>query len=193
MENEFIQIKSARVNFPHLFKKPVINGEEGKCGAQLMLDPETNAGAIKEIKTAITEILKERNKGKKIPGSKLCLQKGEERGRDEYEGLMVLSANAKGFPVVISGDGKTKIESEEDSNIYGGCYCNAKVRLWFQDNKYGKRVNCELVAIQFAKDGEPLDGSYVSEETAMEGFDATEEPRSEASGAEEDAVDDMFD
>lgn len=170
MSDEFIMISGARVSFPHLFKPPVINGEEGKCGAVFMLEPEKHAKVIAKIEEGIADLCAQKFKGRKLPSDKLCLRDGEDKGRPEYEGYMVLSANNRNRPVVLRGDGKTKIEDETDSPIYGGCHTNAKIRLWAQDNKYGKRINCELIAIQFHSDGDPLDGSYVSEEDAVSGF-----------------------
>ena len=45
---------------------------------------------------------------------------------------------------------------EEDNIIYGGCYVNASISFWGQNNKWGKRVNANLYGIQFSKDGEPF-------------------------------------
>lgn len=173
MADDFIMLKNVRVSFPHLFKRPTINGEEGKCGAALMLHNEDNAKIIAKLKSEIEGLCKTRFKGRVLPGDKLCLRPGEDRGRAEYDGHHVLSANSKDRPFVISNDGRGVISEEADSPIYAGCYVNAKIRLWAQDNQFGKRINCELVAIQFARDGEPLDGSYVSAEQAVEGFDVT--------------------
>lgn len=168
--SDFIMIKNARVSFPHLFTKPVINGEEGKCGAVLMLDPDNHETTIKAIEKRIAELFKEKFKGRKLPDEKLCLREGEDKGRSEYEGLKVLSANSKKTPLVIGTSGQDVITDEDQCPIYAGCYVNAKVRLWAQDNNYGKRVNCELVAIQFAGEGEALDGAHVSVDEAMDGF-----------------------
>ncbi len=173
--DDLIIIKGARVSFPHLFRRPVINGEEGKCGCTLMLDPKKQAGIIHKIKKGIAEMCKSAFKGRKIPADKLCLRDGNDKGRPEYEGYMVLSANSKGRPYVLSADGQTQIMDEEDSRIYAGCYVNAKVRLWPQDNRFGKRINCELVTIQFMQDGDPLDGSYIGYEDAISGFDPVDE------------------
>ncbi len=174
-DKDFIMISGARVSFPHLFKPPVINGEEGKCGAVLMLDPKKHAKAIGQIENAIDALCKLHFKGRKLPSDKLCLRDGEDKGRPEYDGYMVLSANNRDRPLVLRGDGKTKVEDERDSPIYAGCHVNVKVRLWKQDNKYGKRINCELIGVQFHSDGDPLDGSYVSEEEAMSGFGAVDD------------------
>ena len=173
-KDDMIMIRGARVSFPHLFRQPVINGEKGRYGAVLLLDPSRHRQDIATLKKAISELVKTRLRGRKLPPDKLCLRSGDDRGRPEYEGYLVLSANTRTKPVVIGTDGRSTIANEEDNPIYAGCHVNAKVRLWAQDNQYGKRINAELVAIQFAGDGEPLDGSYVSEEDAVAGFDAVD-------------------
>jgi len=43
---------------------------------------------------------------------------------------------------------------EENGKPYAGCYVNMSIRLWAQDNQFGKRVNAQLRAVQFVKDGE---------------------------------------
>jgi hypothetical protein len=46
--------------------------------------------------------------------------------------------------------------TEDDNKLYAGCYVNAIIELWVQDNSYGKRVNANLLGVQFFKDGEPF-------------------------------------
>lgn len=38
--------------------------------------------------------------------------------------------------------------------LYGGCYVNAAVSPWVQDNQFGRAVRCNLLAVQFCEDGE---------------------------------------
>jgi hypothetical protein len=168
-------LKGVRVSFPALFIKPIINGQEGKCGAALMLSPDKHAETIAEIEAEIAALIQTNLKGQRLPADKLCLRDGFERGRPEYEGYQILSANSKNRPVVLSSDGSTPVYDEDKSQIYSGCLVKAKIRLWAQDNKFGKRINAELVAIQFAGDGEPLDGAYISPEEAAEGFESEDD------------------
>lgn len=50
----------------------------------------------------------------------------------------------------------------EDGKPYAGCYVNASIELWTQDNNYGKRVNATLRGVQFYKDGESFAGGGVA-------------------------------
>lgn len=163
-----ILIKDARVSYPHLFKQPIINGETGKCGATILLDPDNPA--LEELKRQITDLMNSAFKGRKLPPERVCLRRREDR--EEYGDMIAMSANCKEgkTPLVVAADGKTFVTDETKNAIYAGCRVHAKVRLWAQDNQYGKRINAELIAIQFAGDDEPLDDSYVAPEAAIEGF-----------------------
>jgi hypothetical protein len=83
-----------------------------------------------------------------------------------YEGFVYITAsanedrppqivNAAGAPVPNSD---TMQRQQLARKIYGGCYVNAVVRPWIQDNKFGRAVRAELVAVQFLSDGEAFGG-----------------------------------
>lgn len=173
----FIMIRKARVSFPHLFTRPVINGEQGKYGATLVLDPKENETALNAIQKEITNLIKEKFKSRKLAPEKICLRNGDDKSRAEYEGYQVLSANSRDKPIIISNTGNEVLQDEEECAIYPGCFVNAKIRLWPQDNNFGKRINAELVAIQFAGEGEALDKGGVNLKEIMEGFDEIEEEK----------------
>jgi hypothetical protein len=90
-----------------------------------------------------------------VPKSvKLCLRDGAEK--DETDGygdevMFVSASSAKRVPVV---DRDLTPLMEENGKPYAGCYVNMSIRLWAQDNQFGKRVNAQLRAVQFVKDGE---------------------------------------
>jgi hypothetical protein len=56
--------------------------------------------------------------------------------------------------LVIDRD-KTPL-AESDNRPYSGCYVNCIIELWAQNNAYGKRINANLLAVQFYKDGQPF-------------------------------------
>ena len=75
---------------------------------------------------------------------------------------MFLNASSDKRPPVVDKD-LSPITAEDDV-IYAGCYVNATVRIWAQDNQFGKRVNFALRAVQFAKDGEAFGQAPVNAE-----------------------------
>jgi hypothetical protein len=61
--------------------------------------------------------------------------------------------------------------TEDDEKLYAGCYVNAIVELWYQNNNYGKRVNANLLGVQFFKDGEPFGDGVSASEDDFDMFD----------------------
>jgi len=149
-----IKLKNVRLSFPALFKKAVFNGEETKFEATFLLNKEDHADIVKEIEKAIAEKVKTDLKGAKIGADKLCLKDGDDFAYDGYAGCFSIKASNSKRPLVINKD-KSPL-AEDDNKIYSGCYVNANVELWAQNNAYGKRINATLLGVQFSKDGEPF-------------------------------------
>lgn len=147
-----IKLKNVRLSFPSLFRKAVFQGTETKYEATFLLDKTEHVASIKELEAAIKAMLAEHKT--KLPADKICLKDGDGIEYEGYDNCMTLKASNNKRPLVIGKD-KTPL-TEDDNIIYSGCYVNAIVSLWFQDNGFGKRVNCSLEAVQFAKDGQPF-------------------------------------
>ena len=169
-----IKLQGVRLSFPSLWRKAQFQGETTKHEATFMLHKERDADKIAEIKKAIQAKIKEDLKGAKLPSDKICLKDGDESGREEYENHFTLKAANNKRPKVIDRD-KSPL-TEEDDKPYSGCYVNAVIDLWAQSNQYGKRVNANLLGVQFYKDGEPFESGVVAddddfEEVEVEGED----------------------
>ena len=146
-----ISLKNVRLSFPSLFKKATFEGNETKYEATLLLDKEEHADAIKAIQAEMKSGIKEKLDGSKLGADKLCLKDGEDSDYEGYDNAWSFkAANAK-RPLIIDRD-KSPL-TEDDNRIYSGCYVNASVELWYQKNAYGKRVNANLLGVQFYKDG----------------------------------------
>lgn len=155
-----IKMQAVRLSFPSLFNTAKFGGEDtGKYEATFVLDKVEHAEVIAGIKAEIERLMKEELKGK-VPSDKLCLKDGDEMGRPEFEGKYTIKASTKKRPLVINRD-KSPI-TESDNVIYAGCYVNAIVSLWAQDNKFGKRINAQLDGVQFCRDGEAFGDGAVS-------------------------------
>lgn len=162
-----ITLKNVRLSFPSLFKKAVFNGEETKFEATLLLDKKAHADVIAQLKEEINERIKTDLKGAKVASDKICLRDGDDVSYDGYAGCYSIKAANNRRPMVIDRD-KSPL-TEADGKPYAGCYVNAIVELWVQNNSYGRRINANLLGVQFFADGEP----FASGESASEDdFDA---------------------
>lgn len=155
--SEKIPLVNVRLSFPKLFKaKAFQEGQDPRFEAAFLLDPSDKAHAktIKLIEETAKTLLTE-HFGKTIPkGIKYCFGLSEDAGKeyDGYEGMFFITSATKQRPVVVGRDRAPL--AEEDGKIYAGCYVNANITLWVQDNQFGKRVNANLRSVQFVKDGE---------------------------------------
>lgn len=148
-----VKLTNVRLSFPALWQPRVGPDANSKPSyqASFILDKKTNAADIEKVRAVIAGIVKESFKGKQPP--KICLRDGSEKPDvDGYgDGVMFISARSDKRPEVVARNMEKIIES--DNKVYAGCVVNATVRLWAQDNNYGKRINAQLRAIQFVKDG----------------------------------------
>lgn len=165
-----IKLNNVRLSFPSLFKKAVFSGAETKYEATFLLDKTAHAATIKELEAAIKEAIKTDLKGVKLPGDKICMKNGDDVEYAGYAGHVSVKASNNKRPMVIDRDRSPL--TEEDGKFYAGCYVNAIIELWAQDNQWGKRINANLLAVQFFKDGEPFaDG----ERASVEDFDIVDD------------------
>ncbi len=161
-----IKLQNVRLSFPSLFQQAAFGGEStGKYEATFILDKKEHAQVISQIEAEIARLQKEEIKAK-VSSDKICLKDGDDMGRSEYEGKMTIKASTKKRPLVIDRD-KSPI-TEDDNVIYAGCYVNAILTLWPQNNNFGKRVNAQLDGVQFVRDGEPFGDGGIS----ADAFDA---------------------
>lgn len=94
-----------------------------------------------------------------------CFGRGEEKVNkktfqpyDGYAGNVYITVGRDTPPQIIQADGtpidpnNTMAYQQLTRKMYGGCRVNAAIKPWLQENKYGRGVRCDLVAIQFAGD-----------------------------------------
>jgi hypothetical protein len=180
-----VKLSNVRLAFPALFEAKTVNGEgDPKFGASLLIEP-TDKALIKAINTAIDDVAAEKW-GAKAAGhlalmrktDKVALHDGDLKAQYAgFAGMLYVSANSSTRPLVLDKDKSPLVAA--DGKPYGGCYVNATVELWAQDNKYGKRVNAQLLGVQFFADGDSFGGGAVG---SADDFDDL------AVGAEEDAL-----
>jgi hypothetical protein len=168
-----IKLHNVRLSFPSLFRKAVFSGEETKYEATFLLDKEEHADKVSEIEAAIDRMVRDNLKGAKLKEDKICLKDGDDIDYDGYAGKMSIKASNNKRPKVIDRD-KSQL-TEDDNRLYAGCYVNAVIELWAQNNQWGKRINANLLGVQFYKDGEPFSDGAVASDDDFDMFEVDEE------------------
>ena len=152
-----LTLKGVRLSFPRLFKpKAFAEGQEATYGAAFIFDKKTQAAQIKQIRDAINAMCIAKWK-KPLPVDKICFQDGIKKADvDGYgPGVYFMSTSSKRRVFVGKvEDGQIVPVEEADGVVFAGCFVNATVQVWLQDNKWGKRANCQLRAVCYVKDGE---------------------------------------
>lgn len=175
-----VKLNNVRLAFPQLFEAKTVNGEgEPAFSASLLIDPADPQ--IKALNAAIDAVAKEKWAAKAEAilktmraTDKTCLHDGDLK--DQYagfEGMLYVSARSKTRPLVIDAD-KTPLTAK-DGKPYAGCYVNASIELWAQDNNYGKRVNASLRGIQFLRDGDAFAGGAPASEDEFDDLSVAED------------------
>jgi len=160
-----IMLKNVRLAFPNLFEAASVNGEgDPRFGATFIIPGDDKQLAA--INATIEAVAKEKWAAKAdvnlkaLRGSgKVALRNGDEKSNyDGFEGnyFVAASAKANARPTVV--DGQRQPLTERDGKSYAGCYVNASIEIWAQDNAYGKRINATIRGVQFVRDGEAFGG-----------------------------------
>ena len=189
-----VLLKNVRLSYPALWKPKAFGGKgdqgEPKFQGNFLMDKDDKIGRrnIEKLEDAIEHVKAEKwPKGApKLAAAKICLRDSEdmEEMSDGYENCMYVSTSNAKKPRVLDADGLDVKEGDEGAP-YAGCYVDAIVRVWAQDNEYGKRINCSLEGVKFRDDGEAFGAAPVD---ADDFDDDDDEPpaRSKKRGRDDD-------
>lgn len=168
-----------RLAFPTLNKPEAFQGQgEARYSAALIVEP--NSESHKKILAAAKASAEAKWPGKGDAAlktlraqNKLCFYDGDLKADyDGFAGNIVINANAPANQppaLVVTRNGKNeRLDRETQGVIYGGCYVNAIMEVWAQDNQWGKRINAQLAGLQFVKDGESFGGGRPADEDEFE-------------------------
>ena len=167
-----IMLKDVRIAFPAIAEKQAIGDGEPAYGAKFIIVP--GSPIVATLDAGMMAVAKEKwkEKGEQVfeflkSEKKVTFLHEPYRNKKTgvpylgFENMFSLGArNASTQPTVFDKYGKPVTGKEEiKALIYSGCYVNAKIQLWAQDNSYGRRVNASLLGLMFAKDGDAFGGS----------------------------------
>jgi hypothetical protein len=178
--SEIIFLSNVRLSFPHLAEpQKQVNEATGATrisyNAEFIMPQDhpgfqqfmARYGAIaldkwKEHAQAVMQMIQQDRKTR-------CFGRGEEKVNkktfqpyDGYAGNVYITAGRDSAPQMIQADGSpvdpsnTMAYQQLARKMYGGCRVNAAVKPWPQDNKHGRGIRCDLIAVQFAADDTPF-------------------------------------
>lgn len=168
-----IMLKDVRIAFPAVAEKQSIGDGEPAYGAKFIIVP--NSPIVKVLDEGMLAVANAMDKWK--PNNVQIFNKLKDDKKVSFihapyvnkngvpylgfENMFSLgSRNASTQPSVFDKFGVQVTEKEAiKALIYSGCYVNAKIQLWAQDNTYGRRINASLLGVMFARDGEAFGGS----------------------------------
>lgn len=195
-----------------------------RYSATFLLNKEADKEQIKNVLRAIKHVASTQEKWKnksvvadsrtltgdgttnKLILKGICLRDGAEKADvDGYgDAVMFVSAsrgiedsNGNPQPPLPVVDRNNKPIDPQSGKVYGGCRVHASIRVWAQDNEFGKRINCELRAVAFAGDDEPFGNGPV--DTKSEFGDLLDDefgddaPAPKNAAAKKPALDDLDD
>lgn len=186
-----VKITNARLAFPVLFRASAFKPEDKPAfSAIFILDLKENADSIQLISAAIREAARgewQAESAKMLKQfkatDKLCLHAGDTKTQyDGFEGKVFISARSAARPLVLNANKSPLVEA--DGKPYAGCYVNALIEIWAQNNAYGKRINAQLRGVQFVRDGEAFGAGSPASEDEFDALDDLPPP------GDEPAIDD---
>ncbi len=174
--SEIIFLSNVRLSFPHLAEpQKQVNEQTGKERISYNCEfimPQDHQGfqqfmqrygalALDKWKEHANQVMQMIQADRKLR----CYGKGEEKVNkktfqpyDGYAGYVFITAGRDQQPQMIQADGtpvdagNTMAYQQLARKMYGGCRVNAAVKPWLQENKHGRGIRCDLIAVQFAGD-----------------------------------------
>jgi len=181
-----LKLTNVRLSFPALFEPEQYDAKSKPRWSGTFLVP-AGSPLSKEVDKALLGVATAKwgAKGplflKSILGDPkgCCWQDGNLKTSAGYENMFALTAHryeSDGAPLVL--DTNKSPLTAKDGRPYAGCYVNATVDLWPQDNANGRGIRAQLLGVQFVKDGDAFGASKPPEvddfEDLSEGSDATD-------------------
>lgn len=170
----------ARLGWSDLFEARDFKGDQNyNYSAKFYIEHGSKADA--EIKEAIRQVAEEKWKGKaaaKLASfgqnkMQVCYIDGALDGNDDY---MILSAKRKqadGRPDIR--DRNAALLSEKDGRPYPGCHVIGIVDIWAQDSNGYAGIRCQLLGVQFVRDGQALSSSKRAADSDFEDLGVEED------------------
>lgn len=171
-----------RFSYPHIGEPYAGTNDKGepgtpKYGVVGMLPKDTHAPLKDLIVEEMTKILREQKiEFKNFPAEKKFMRNGDQSGKEAYVGHWIVSTREERQPAIRNGKLERLRDKKEIADLfYGGAWGAILIRPWWQSNKYGKRVNAGLSAIQFIRHDDAFGEGRISDDEIDDTFEAYED------------------
>lgn len=170
-----VLLKNVRLAFPNLWEPTTVAGEGKPRFSATLLMPADHP-QLEELRAKVDAVGKEKWRDKAtatLSGlyktGKVALHDGDEKA--QYDGFpgnfFVASASQETAPPTVIDRDRTPL-NQRSGRPYAGCYVNASLEFWAQDNQWGKRINCTLRGIQFYADGDSFSAGHPADADEFE-------------------------
>ena len=176
--SDIIFLSNVRLSFPHLAEpQKQVNEQTGATrisyNAEFIM-PQDHAGfaqfmarygamALEKWKEHAQTVMSMIQNDRKTRCFGLGAEKISKKTFKPYDGYgepgaVFITAGRDSAPQMIQADGSpvdpanTMAFQQLARKMYGGCRVNAAIKPWVQDNKHGRGIRCDLIAVQFAGD-----------------------------------------
>lgn len=185
-----VKLKNVRLAFcQNLWTAGTMGGDPNSkpsFGCTLLI-PKTDPQCA-EIKKFIEQVATEKWAAKApsilkslVAENKVCLRDGDNKEQyDGFKNCMYIGARSNTAPMILDRS-KAPLQ-EKDGKPYAGCFVNASIDIWPQDNNFGKRINAKLRWVQYFGDGDAFSGSAPASPDEVDDLSDTGEPASPSAG-----------
>lgn len=168
-----IRLDGVIASYPHLDKPWKKNANDKEKYSLTGLAPkETHDEAKKLMVEVINSLLAGAKMGKIGAEHKFCRNGDTEDGplKPETEGMWIIKASENPDRPPKVRDERTKVMTPQEivKRIYAGAVVNMLIRPWAQNNDFGKKINANLIAVQFVRDGTRIGEAAIDDDDAWD-------------------------
>jgi hypothetical protein len=170
-----IRVDGGRLSYPHLAEPWSKNETDKKKYSATVLCPKETHQAVKELIKAEMDAMLIANKTPKLAPAHKFLKDGDQGSKTEEEGNWVIKAseNPDKPPALRNRKGQLLTPTQAAAVFQPGVEVRILLKPWFQNNQHGKKINANLIGVQFvADDGTRFgEGAIEDEEGAWDPLD----------------------
>lgn len=176
-----LTLKHVRLAFPSLWFPEQVQGEGKPAFSGSFIIPRDHP-QLREIESVIMQVANAQWGAKAMDilralkaKDAICVHNGDAKAEwAGFAGNLYISARSESRPLVVGRDRAILVQA--DGKPYAGCYVNAVLDIWAQDNKFGRRINAGLSGVQFDADGEAFAGGVPATVDDFDNLDASQMP-----------------